>query len=102
MFNIFAAVCVLISFAWLALSLNTHWRQVYGGSGPQPAIRVALRVLGWTALMTSGVLCFVANRPSMAILVWIMLLATAAPIVAFTLSWRAETLRLLWPARFAR
>jgi hypothetical protein len=38
-----------------------------------------------------------ADRASMAVLVWLMLLAGTAPLIAFTLAWRPQLLRLLWP-----
>ncbi len=95
-----AAVAALLGFAWLALAMKAHWRQVQNQEGPGDLARYLLRTLGAVALLTSGVLCFAANRPSMAILVWIMLLAAAAPLVAFILSWRPATLRWLWPAGY--
>jgi len=48
-------------------------------------------------LAASAALCFIADRPSMAVLVWVMLLAGAAVFVALTLARWPRRLRLLWP-----
>jgi hypothetical protein len=78
--------------AWLALSMEAHWRQL-GDRAPLPARRVRLlRGQGAAALAASLAACLQADRASMAALVWIMLLAAAALTVAFTLSWRPRWL----------
>lgn len=92
-----AALAALIGFGWLALSKNVHWRQVRGYPGPDPSTRRYLRLSGTAALLVSGALCFAVNRPSMAVLVWVMLLSAAAPLIALTLAWRAPVLRHIWP-----
>jgi Protein of unknown function (DUF3325) len=51
-----------------------------------------LRVLGALAITGSLLLCLRADHPGMAALVWIMALALAAMMVAFTLSWRPRVL----------
>ena len=93
-----AVVMSLTSFAWLALAMDTHWKKVQEGrvSG-HPA--KALRVMGWLGLLITAVLCFMADRPSMAVLVWIMLLAASAPSVGMLLSYRPQLLRVFWPVR---
>jgi hypothetical protein len=93
-----AALAALMGFAWLALAMDVHWKQVHGGAAPPTDTFRSLRFIGGAALLVSGVLCFAANRPSMAILVWIMILAASAPTIAFILAWRPNTLRWLWPA----
>lgn len=75
--------CV-IGMAWLALALGVHWRQVRSGEPPAQL----LRGLGTFALLASLLLCLTADHASMAALVWIMALASAALTVAFTLTWR--------------
>lgn len=55
-------------------------------------------MLGTLALLASLVLCLMADHPSMAALVWVMLLAFGAACVALLLAWRAVLLRCLWPA----
>ena len=59
--------------------------------------RRLLRTLGASALVASAALCFLADRPSMAMLVWLMLLSAAATGVALVLAWRPAALRVFWP-----
>lgn len=97
---ILAAISCLVGFAWLALALNAHWQQVMEtGSTPSAQTRKTLRILGILGLLVSAVLCFVADRPSMAVLVWLMFLAAAAPSIGMLLAWRPQWLRLVWPGR---
>ena len=58
-----------------------------------------LRVLGTAGLLASLELCFAADRPSMAVLVWVMLLAAGATSVAMVLAWCPAWLRCFWPVR---
>jgi Protein of unknown function (DUF3325) len=97
MMLLLAALAAFVGFAWLALAMKVHWRQVLGGDGPAAGARKALRALGAAALVASALLCFAADRPSTAVLVWVMLLVGAAPLVALTLAWRPRLLRPLWP-----
>lgn len=95
---ILAAISCLVGFAWLALAMNVHWQQVMeNGTLPNAATRKTLRILGSLGLLVSAVLCFVADRPSMAVLVWLMLLAAAAPSVGMLLARHPRALRILWP-----
>lgn len=87
----------VVSFAWLALAMEGHWQQVHGGSGPSQAAQALLRVLAVFGIIVSGVLCFVADRPSMAALLWIMLMVFAAVSIALTLAWKPALLRFAWP-----
>lgn len=93
-----AAVLTLIGMAWLALAMDAHWRQVHGAGDPAVPTRRALRILGAAALLASLALCLHSDRPSMAALVWVMLLAAAVVTVALILAWRPDGLRALWPA----
>lgn len=94
-----AAVLSVLGMAWLALSMDVHWAQVkqipLAESRPP---RVALKVLGYTALLVSLVVCLVADRPSIAALVWIMLMVGSAVAVAFALANKPGLLKLMWPA----
>lgn len=90
-----ALLAVLLGMGWFALAMEPHWRQVFGDAARTPATRVRLCVLGTLALATSLVLCIRVDHPSMAVLVWVMALAAATLIIAFTLSWRARWLRVL-------
>jgi len=95
---LFAAfVCCVIGLAWLALAMEPHWRQVRGGQPLAASTIRVLRVLGSLGLAASLLLCFVADHPSMAALVWIMALAASALLVAFTFTWRPRTFApLVW------
>ena len=91
-----AAAAALAGLAWLALGMDSHWAQVHADrpqAGPG-----RLRALGAIALASSLGLCLAADHPSMAVLVWFMLLAGAAIVIAMTLSTRPRWLRWLWPA----
>ena len=92
-----AALLALAGMGWLALAMEVHWRQVAAPRpGNTPAPRAA-RLLGAGALPLSLLACLVADRPSMAVLVWLMLLAASAVLVALALARRPALLRLLWP-----
>lgn len=95
---ILAVIVSLAGFAWLALAMDIHWKKVHAERKPAHPARI-LRIAGWSGLLVSAVLCFMANRPSMAVLVWIMLLAATAPSVGMILSWRPQLLKLFWPVR---
>ena len=88
---IIAFVLMLLAMGWFALSLKTHWKQVMSG---KPASRL-LRCLGWICVALSGLACLQADHASMAVLVWIMLSATAAFIVGQVLSYRPGLLKPL-------
>ncbi|MGC4076465.1 MAG: DUF3325 family protein [Rubrivivax sp.] len=92
-----ATLAALAAFAWLALAMDEHWQRVQGGAMPPP--RRPLRVLGAAGVVASLAACLRADPPSMAVLVWLMLLAAAALAVALTLARRPGLLRLAWPAR---
>lgn len=94
-----AALMSVAGFAWLALAMDVHWRQVHGDRARAGAVKPVLRVLGMAGLAASALLCALADRPSMAVLVWLMLLAGSAPLVALTLAWRPRLLRVLSPSR---
>lgn len=97
---ILAAMLSLCGMALLALAMEVHWGQVMHRAARDALIdRILLRVLGAAALLLALLACLVADRPSMAVLVWVMLLAAAAVLVAFTLTWRPRALRFLWPRR---
>ena len=89
-----AVVCNVAGFAWLAAAMDVHWQQVRETQRLSAGMVVLLRVLGACALVLSLLLCLMADHITMAPLVWVMSLAAAALIVAFTLAWRP---RLLLP-----
>ncbi len=82
---------------WLALAMEPHWGQVFGGRARRRGTIRGLRLAGGLALVLSLCLCLGADHPSMAALVWIMTLAAAALTITFTLSWRPASLRWLLP-----
>lgn len=92
-----AIFLTLLGMACLSLSLPSHWRQVTGmeTSLPSAAERLRLRVVGYCSLAVAFLLCLAADHPSMAVLVWVMLLALAAKSVASILSWRQHWLKPL-------
>lgn len=91
-----AAFFSLAGMGWLALSLDVHWRQIFGRRAVLSRRTATwLRLAGGTGLLLSAVCCFMADRPSMASLVWVMLLACAALSIALLLAWRAHWLRVL-------
>lgn len=93
-----AALASVVGFAWLALAMDTHWQQVHGQAAKPALSRRLLRVFGALLLAASLALCLLADHASMAVLVWVMLLAGAAVLIAFVLAWRPRWLRPLWSA----
>ncbi len=91
-----AALASVLGFAWLALAMDTHWEQVHGQAATPAVNRRLLRVLGSGLLAASLALCLQADHASMAVLVWAMLLAGAAVLIAFVLAWQPRWLRLIW------
>ncbi len=91
-----AAITALAGMSWLALTLQPHRKQVFPAELQQISTR-RLKMLGWSFLLLSAVFCFQADHPSMAVLVWVMLQAFAAMIVAMILSRRPVLLRFICP-----
>lgn len=81
--------------SWLALAMETHWKQVHTTPAPGRGKTRLLRLLGCLALLVSLSLCLSVDHPSMAALVWIMTLALSALMIALVLAWRPGLLRLL-------
>lgn len=92
-----AFVVTVAGMGWLALLLEAHWEQVRGAAAPalSEAVRWRLRLLGSVALLVSLGLCLTVDHASMAVLVWVMLVAAAALLITLTLTWRAHWLRWL-------
>ncbi|MFT4174249.1 MAG: DUF3325 family protein [Rhodocyclaceae bacterium] len=87
-----ALLACIAGQAWLALTMDAHWKQVRGAPLPTVATTRTLRALGVAALALSLALCLIVDHPSMASLVWVMTLAAATLLVTFTLSWRPALL----------
>jgi hypothetical protein len=92
-----ASVCGL---AWFAFAMEPHWRQVRGDVPIKRGTVNVLRTLGAASLIGSLLLCLQVDHVSMASLVWVMSLAAAALIIAFTLASRPRT--LAWLIAWAR
>ena len=91
LFLLAAAIFCVLGFAWLALAMDVHWKQVRNDKASQNTVRL-LRYLGGTSVFASLLLCLMEDHPSMAALVWVMLLAGSALVVAFTFTWRPRLL----------
>lgn len=84
-----AALAAVAGMALFALALPAHWAQVAGTHAPlSPTVQGRLRAGGALALAASLGLCLAADHPTMAVLVWVMLLALSAGCVALWLSRR--------------
>ena len=84
-----AAALSLAGMGWLALAMEVHWGQVMHRPAEAAApTRRLLRALGVLALPLSLLACLMADRPSMAVLVWVMLLAGSAAAIAMALARR--------------
>jgi hypothetical protein len=86
---------------WLALAMEVHWRQAVPARAlASSTTRNALRGAGAGALLLALLACLAADRPSMAALVWVMLLAASACGVACVLShWPQALARWVFQAR---
>lgn len=84
-----AALLSLAGMAGQALAMEVHWGQVMHRPAEAAAgTRRLLRVLGAVALLLSLLACLMADRPSMAVLVWVLLLTASAVAVALVLARR--------------
>lgn len=102
LYSLLALLLAVLGFAWLALALPNHWRQVHGGLPLTAQRKIALRGCACVMLVLSLAFSLAGDAPAMAILLWVMLLAVATLIVALTLSWRAPWLAWLWPVNRAK
>ncbi len=91
-----ALLASLAGMGWLALSMQVHSQQVWGRALSSVTVR-AMRWMGGCALLAALVLCLTVDHASMASLVWVMSLAGAALVIAFTLTWQPRVLRVLAP-----
>ncbi|MDP1171743.1 DUF3325 family protein, partial [Klebsiella pneumoniae] len=74
-----AAAQSFIGMPWLALAMEVHWGQVMHRHADEVrGPRRRLRALGAAALLLSLLAGLSADRPSMPVLVWSMLLAGSA------------------------
>ena len=96
LYLVFAWFLALVAMGWLALSLDTHWRQVVGQKNTRKRSNgIILRLLASLALVLSLGLCLAADHATMAALVWVMILAASAMLISMTLTWRGSWLIIL-------
>lgn len=100
MWLIAALLTAVVGMGWLALSYESHWQQVFPKSASKPQL-LRLKAAGWSFLVISGMCCLAADHPSMAVLVWVMLLTVSAVAVAMLLSRQPDLLRLICPSVFS-
>jgi len=94
-----AAVLSMHGMGWLALAMDAHWGQVMHSPAENfLRTRGVLRALGAVTLSLSFLACLMADRPSIAALVWVMLLTASALAVALLLARWPKVLRVLCPA----
>lgn len=91
-----AALAAFVGMGWLALAMPVHAAQAWG-QAPPASRRAPLRWLGSAGLLVALWLCLRADHPTMAVLVWAMLLAAAALAIALLLAHRPHWLRVLAP-----
>jgi len=87
-----ALACAELGMGWLALAMDVHWKQVRAQSPRPPRTATTLRAFGVVSLLASLWLCLLADTATMAVLVWMMLLAVAAMTIALVLSRRPHAL----------
>lgn len=87
-----ACIATTLGLAFLALAMEVHWEQVQDTASLTKSVQLLLRGLGALDLAISLALCMAVDHATMAVLVWIMLLAAGAASVAFTLTWRPHWL----------
>ena len=92
-----ATLITIVSFGWLALAMNKHWRQVFNTDGPSERIKTVLRLLACLGLLVSFYICLLANHASIAALVWIMLLTGASIVIGMLLTWKPSVLKVIFP-----
>jgi hypothetical protein len=88
-----AAVGSFSGAVWLALAKPVHWAQVMSATAARRHPALVSRCLGWLALAAALAACLRVDAPTMAVLVWVMLLVPAALAVALVLAWCPTTLR---------
>jgi hypothetical protein len=91
-----AALCAFAGMGWLALAMPAHAEQAWGRLLPAAQLK-PLRRLGSAAVLFALACCLGSDHASMAVLVWMMLLAASAVAIAFVLASRPRGLRMLAP-----
>lgn len=94
-----AMLATVLGMGCLALAMEVHWVQVRDAART-PGSVIAMRWVGHGLLAASLACCLFADTVTMAVLVWMVLLAVSAIAIAFTLTWCPHLLRPL--ARIGR
>lgn len=87
-----ALLLALLGMLILALSLDVHWRQVWARPLPGNNGLKAMRVAGFASQLLCLLVCLQADRASMAVLVWCLLMTVAALLVAALFTYVPATL----------
>lgn len=90
-----AFACSVCGMAFIALAMPAHWQQVRGSSAQPAHVARRLRVLGGAALALALALSLRADHPTIAPLVWTMMLTAATVLIALTLASRPTWLAFL-------
>lgn len=87
-----ALLATQLGMGWLALAMEVHWQQVRDSNTRPPRMITILKTLGYAGLASALLLCLAADTATMAVLVWMMLLAISSITIAFVLSMRPSIL----------
>lgn len=88
---VLAGLSAWLGCAWLALGQKKNWRTVTGGNTP-PRACVGL---GWMFVLATLISCVMRDGVSFAAILWPLIFATAAFLVAMTLAYRTQWLKPL-------
>ncbi len=92
---LFVAMCLaLLGCGYLALSQAKHRKIVMMPAADRPITNVA-RSLGWVFIAASVLPCVMRDGFGFAALLWPLIVATAALVIALVLAYRPRILRIL-------
>lgn len=97
-----ALAIATLGMASLALTIDAHWRQLFGQRAQSLSARILLRGVGAVLVVVSLGVCVAADPFMMAILVWPMLLMIGAGLVAGALTVHARARKPDKPQRGLR
>lgn len=87
----------LLGFALLALGQERYGEQVYGKDRPVAPVTYAQLAIGFITVSLSLLACLANEGISFGCLLWVLSMGASAMVVALTLSWRPQWLRVAWP-----
>lgn len=91
-----ACLAGTVGMGWLALSQARNWRAVMTGSMPGKVARW-FRIAGWSAIFASLILCILRDGGSFAVILWPLILAVSAFVIAMALTYKPAVLKVLHP-----